>query len=108
MRERRDLYLDDHFHALADADTGLSFVPILSHEPASGRHRAGDPGECVAADMTSLAGFKAYLAGPPAMIEAAVHRLLDLGLAPHDIHADPFYSEAEQAARLAAKAKGAR
>ena len=106
VRQRHDLYLDKHFHALAEADTGLSFVPILSHEPADDRCRRGDPAACVASDHSDLSGFKAYLAGPPAMIEAAVRRLLDMGLSPDDIHADPFYSDAEQARRLAVKAQG--
>ena len=103
VRERKDLYLDKHFHALADADTGLRFCPVLSHESSSGRHRCGDCCEIVAADHGSLAGFKAYLAGPPAMIEAAIARLLDLGLPEADIHADPFYGDAEQVQRLATR-----
>lgn len=48
--------------------------------------------------------MKAYLAGPPVMVEAATALLLARGLRRVDIHADAFYTEAETAA-LAATAE---
>ena len=43
-------------------------------------------------------GFKAYLAGPPPMVEAATKLLIEHGIRREDIHADAFYTEAEKAA----------
>ena len=45
----------------------------------------------------SLAGFHAYLAGPPAMVDAASELLREKGVGARDIHADAFYSAARPA-----------
>jgi CDP-4-dehydro-6-deoxyglucose reductase/ferredoxin-NAD(P)+ reductase (naphthalene dioxygenase ferredoxin-specific) len=50
--------------------------------------------EAVQADLRDLAGHKAYLAGPPPMVESASAMLLAAGLAQRDIHADAFYNQA--------------
>jgi naphthalene 1,2-dioxygenase ferredoxin reductase component len=52
----------------------------------------------VLSDFTALDGVKAYLAGPPVMVETAVAALTDLGVRRQDCHADAFYTEAEKAA----------
>ena len=49
------------------------------------------------------AGFKAYLAGPPAMVDATVEALAAHGLPRADIHADPFVTDAEKRARQRAR-----
>ena len=99
VREERDLYLLDHFEGLSRAHPNLSFVPVLSEPSGPTSHRSGLVGAVVAADLASVSGFKAYLAGPPAMIEAAVAMLEERRLAADDIHADPFYSEDEMVRR---------
>jgi CDP-4-dehydro-6-deoxyglucose reductase/ferredoxin-NAD(P)+ reductase (naphthalene dioxygenase ferredoxin-specific) len=53
----------------------------------------------VLAYISSVVGCKAYLAGPPPMVEAAVAQLRGRGLPAADIHADPFYSEEENRRR---------
>jgi ferredoxin-NAD(P)+ reductase (naphthalene dioxygenase ferredoxin-specific) len=59
--------------------------------------------EAVATDLADLDGAKAYLAGPPVMVEAATTLLADArGMCRQDIHADAFYTEAEKAALSAA------
>jgi CDP-4-dehydro-6-deoxyglucose reductase/ferredoxin-NAD(P)+ reductase (naphthalene dioxygenase ferredoxin-specific) len=56
----------------------------------------------IAADLADLDGAKAYLAGPPPMVEAATALLAETrGMRRQDIHADAFYSEAEKAALTA-------
>jgi CDP-4-dehydro-6-deoxyglucose reductase/ferredoxin-NAD(P)+ reductase (naphthalene dioxygenase ferredoxin-specific) len=94
-RDERDLYLVEHFAALARLHPRLAFVPVLSEPSRPTRRRTGLVGEVAAGDITSLAGFKAYLAGPPEMVEAARRLLLARGLAGRDIHADPFVAAAE-------------
>lgn len=97
--DERDVYLTDHFAALAARHDNFRFVPVLSAPRASTQRRTGLVHEAVAADIEALDGAKAYLAGPPAMVEAAMALLIGrLGLPPGDVHADAFYTEADKAA----------
>ena len=52
--------------------------------------------EAIDADHGSFDGCKAYLAGPPAMVEAATAMLSARGMRREDIHADAFYTEADK------------
>jgi CDP-4-dehydro-6-deoxyglucose reductase/ferredoxin-NAD(P)+ reductase (naphthalene dioxygenase ferredoxin-specific) len=98
VREERDLYLEDHFLALAARHANLRFTPVLSAAPAGHTaRRTGFVHEAAAADHEDLDGCKAYLAGPPPMVEAATAMLLERGMRREDIHADAFYTEAEKA-----------
>jgi CDP-4-dehydro-6-deoxyglucose reductase/ferredoxin-NAD(P)+ reductase (naphthalene dioxygenase ferredoxin-specific) len=54
--------------------------------------------DAVAADFADFDGMKAYLAGPPVMVEAAAHMLEASGMRRSDIHADAFYTESEKVA----------
>ncbi|MFI4988084.1 MAG: oxidoreductase, partial [Alphaproteobacteria bacterium] len=98
VRDERDLYLEEHFAALAQHHANLSFVPVLSEPRGRTARRRGFVHEAASADHESLAGWKAYLAGPPAMVEAATVLLGARGVRREDIHADAFYTEAEKAA----------
>jgi NAD(P)H-flavin reductase len=53
--------------------------------------------DAVAEDRLDLDGAKAYIAGPPPMVEAAVELLAGLGMRRRDCHADAFHTEAEKA-----------
>lgn len=102
-RDERDLYLVEHFESLAAAHGNFRFVPVLSEPRRATRRRTGFVHEAVAADFAALDGAKAYVAGPPAMVERATALLVDrLGLPRADLHADAFYSEADKAARAVA------
>ena len=100
VRAERDLYLEDHFNALCKTHSNLKFVPVLSEpEKRDGAtdRRTGFVHDAVAADFDDLDGCKAYLAGPPPMVEAATAMLLARGARREDIHADAFYTEADKA-----------
>lgn len=97
VRDERDLYLESHFVALGKTHANLRFVPVLSEPSGSTRRRTGFLHEAVAGDFGELDGFKAYLAGPPLMVEAATRLLLVRSMRKQDIHADAFYTEAEKA-----------
>ena len=56
----------------------------------------------VRADFDSLTGFHAYLAGPPAMVDAASEILREKGVGARDMHADAFYSAAPATPKAAA------
>jgi ferredoxin-NAD(P)+ reductase (naphthalene dioxygenase ferredoxin-specific) len=51
-------------------------------------------------DIPSFEGFKAYIAGPPPMVEALQRQLEAKGMPRRDIHADAFYGEGEDAFNL--------
>ena len=98
VRAERDLYLEDHFRALATRHDNLRFIPVLSEPEAETKRRRGFVHEAAISDLADLDGTKAYLAGPPVMVEAATRLLLERGVRREDIHADAFYTEAEKAA----------
>ena len=92
----RDLYLHDHFARLAETHKNLHFIPVLS-EGDSEERRQGLVHEAVAQDFDEFDGCKAYLAGPPVMVEAATKLFEQRGMRRIDIHADAFYTAAEMA-----------
>lgn len=98
VRDERDLYFEDHFKKLAARHRNLTFIPVLSEPSQPTTRRTGFLADAVRRDFSSLDGAKAYLAGPPIMVETAVAALEALGLRRQDCHADAFYSEAEKAA----------
>ena len=96
VRSERDLYLQDHFARLAERHPTLHFNPVLS-ESDNAAFRLGLVHEAVAADFDEFDGCKAYLAGPPVMVEAATRLFEQRGMRRSDIHADAFYTTAEMA-----------
>ncbi len=96
VRAERDLYLHDDFAELAGSHKNLHFIPVLSEGDGLAR-RCGLVHEAVAADFDEVDGCKAYLAGPPVMVEAATRLLEQRGMRRIDIHADAFYTAAEMA-----------
>jgi CDP-4-dehydro-6-deoxyglucose reductase/ferredoxin-NAD(P)+ reductase (naphthalene dioxygenase ferredoxin-specific) len=99
VRGERDLYLLGHFDGIARAHDNFRFVPVVAEPDETSRWRTGFVGDAVIADIAELTGRKAYLAGPPAMVEATIAVLRSHGLAADDIHADPFYSDEENRRR---------
>jgi naphthalene 1,2-dioxygenase ferredoxin reductase component len=96
VRTERDLYLHDHFAELAKQHPTLHFIPVLSEGDGLTR-RCGLVHEAVAADWDEFDGCKAYLAGPPVMVEAATKLFEQRDMRRLDIHADAFYTAAEMA-----------
>ncbi len=96
-RAERDLYLVDHFEGLTARHPNLSFIPVLSEAAGPTARRTGFLAAAVAEDFADLDGFKAYLAGPPIMVETCAVALKQRGLARQHCHADAFYTEAEKA-----------
>ncbi|MBM3613662.1 MAG: 2Fe-2S iron-sulfur cluster binding domain-containing protein [Alphaproteobacteria bacterium] len=101
-RAERDLYLLDHFAALAARHPNLAVIPVLSAPDGPTARRTGFLADALAADLGALDGWKAYLAGPPLMVESCVDALARLGMARGDCHADAFYTEAEKQALMRA------
>ena len=98
-RTVEELYLPHHFLDLGERYPNFRYIPVLSDPGEEVGLRSGLVSDAVAEDFPNFDAFKAYLAGPPAMVEATLDMLAARGLDPADIHADPFYTEAEKAAR---------
>lgn len=94
-----ELYLPHHFLDLAERYPNFRYIPVLSEPGEETGLRSGLVSDSVADDFPDFDSFKAYLAGPPVMVEATLEMLGARGLDPADVHADPFYSEAEKTAR---------
>lgn len=90
-RAERDLYLVEHFRGLAARHGQVAYHAALSQEAAA-NCRSGLVSEAIAADQLLLAGAKAYVAGPPAMVDAVQAVLVAQGVALGDIHADSFFT----------------
>ena len=95
-RSERDLYLEDYFKELVERHPNLNYVVVLSEPNGATDRRTGFLADAVAADFTDLDGFKAYLAGPPVMVESCTQALRARDLNRRDCHADAFYTEAEK------------
>jgi CDP-4-dehydro-6-deoxyglucose reductase/ferredoxin-NAD(P)+ reductase (naphthalene dioxygenase ferredoxin-specific) len=95
VRAERDVYGEAELREWQARHSNLRVHVVLSEPPSSALpdgHRRGMVTDAVAADFADLAGFHAYLAGPPAMVDAASEMLRGRGVAARDMHADAFYS----------------
>lgn len=90
-RMERDLYFVRHFETLARRHANLNFVPVLSEAQAT-PYRTGHVTQAVRTDLADLKSWKAYVAGPPAMVEAAMALASERGLNVQDMHADVFFT----------------
>ncbi|MGI6853874.1 2Fe-2S iron-sulfur cluster-binding protein [Mesorhizobium sp. 1B3] len=94
-RGERDLYLVEHFQALAQRNANLTFSVVLS-EARAAEYRHGFVTQAVAEDLVDLDGWKAYVAGPPPMVDAAMEVAFARGLRSGDMHADVFFTSEGQ------------
>ncbi|MBL8470488.1 MAG: 2Fe-2S iron-sulfur cluster binding domain-containing protein [Rhodocyclaceae bacterium] len=103
QRTRAELYYHDKFRALAEAHPNFTYVPALSDEPA-GSDWDGARGfvhEAAKAHFNNdFRGRKAYLCGPPAMIDACITTLMQGRLFERDIYMEKFYSAADASQQL--------
>jgi len=102
-RTRDDLYEDAWLAHLAAEQPRFSYVPVLSEEGEGQGYAGGLVHEAVAARIPSLAGWDIYCAGPPAMVEAACHKLPALGADPAQIYFDSFEYAPDTLARVGAE-----
>ncbi|MDI1267847.1 MAG: 2Fe-2S iron-sulfur cluster-binding protein [Polaromonas sp.] len=98
-RGDRDLYLVDHFEGLAQRHPNLSFTTVLSDAPLGSVWRTGFVTDAVTKDLQDFDGWKAYVAGPPPMVKAAMQISTARGLRSEDLHADVFFTPEEPPAR---------
>ncbi|MBR0565371.1 2Fe-2S iron-sulfur cluster binding domain-containing protein [Azoarcus sp. L1K30] len=98
QRSRAELYYHDDFLALAERYPNFTYVPALSDE-AEGSDWAGFRGYVHDAARAhfdgDFRGHKAYLCGPPLMIDACITTLMQGRLFENDIYTEKFFSAAD-------------
>jgi len=98
QRSRSELYYHDEFLALEQAHANFRYLPVLSDEP-EGSDWDGARGfaheAAIAAFDNDFRGCKAYLCGPPLMIEACISALMQGRLFERDIYTEKFLSAAD-------------
>ncbi len=95
QRTVQELYYDDEFKALAAAHPHFTYVPALS-EGSGGNAAQGFVHDVAKAHFKGdFSGHKAYLCGPPAMIEACIAALMQGRLYERDIYTEKFLSAAD-------------
>ena len=107
-RTEADLYHQQMLHDWVAANPCLRFQTVLSQAktpnsadsatiPRDPAPRHGHMHQALAVDIAAgqiqLAGLKAYIAGPPAMVDAVSALLTQAGMASRDLHADAFYNQ---------------
>ena len=104
VRDECDIYHQVGLAALAERYPNFTFVTVLSEPTGPTRRRTGFLHEALRQDLEAgavelPADGRAYLAGPPPMVEAATSFLETAGMSRASIHADAFYTEAEKSER---------
>ncbi|MCC8394634.1 2Fe-2S iron-sulfur cluster-binding protein [Paraburkholderia sp. MMS20-SJTR3] len=103
-RDRAELYYHDEFVELEKRHGNFTYVPALSNE-AEGSTWDGFRGfvhDAAKAHFNGdFRGHKAYLCGPPVMIEASIRALMQGQLFERDIYTEKFLSNADGADALA-------
>lgn len=98
QRSRAELYYDAQFRALAEQYPNFHYIAALSEEPA-GTDWDGFRGYVHDAAQAhwsgNFSGQKAYLCGPPPMIEACIGTLMQGRLYERDIYTERFLSAAD-------------
>ncbi|WP_079436245.1 FAD-binding oxidoreductase [Zoogloea sp. LCSB751] len=90
-RQESDLYLRDHFDALARRHAHFRFVPVLAEPTDSWHGQRGFVQDSIVGERPPLADATVYACGSPLMVASARAQLVDtLGLAPDRFLADAF------------------
>jgi phenol/toluene 2-monooxygenase (NADH) P5/A5 len=97
-RHRAELYYHDDFLALTQQHPLFSYVPALSDEPPDSDWTGfrGFVHDAAKAHFNNdFRGYKAYLCGPPLMIESCITTLMQGRLFERDIYTEKFLSAAD-------------
>lgn len=105
-RTRDELYFEAFFEDLAERHPNFRYLPALSSEPEDSGwagprgfvHEVLKAHYTDAAGATDFRGHKAYLCGPPPMVEACIKTLMQGRLFERDIYTEQFLSAADASA----------
>lgn len=91
VRSERDIYGLEWLSALQQQLPQLTVHVVVASGPAPSGCRAGLVTDAIESDWHRLEGFRAYLCGAPAMVDAASLLVKNKGVLPEHVHADAFY-----------------
>lgn len=95
QRSLAELYYDQEFKDLAAKHSNFTYVPALSEEQAPNIAKGFVHDAAKAHFKDDFSGHKAYLCGPPVMIEACLAALMQGRLYERDIYTEKFLSAAD-------------
>jgi len=91
VRSDRDLYDADRLLDLAAKHPNIRVNIVVATGPTESWQKSGLVTDAIEQDLPSLSGWRAYLCGAPAMVEALSLLVSRMGIAPEHVHADAFY-----------------
>jgi CDP-4-dehydro-6-deoxyglucose reductase/ferredoxin-NAD(P)+ reductase (naphthalene dioxygenase ferredoxin-specific) len=91
-QSEKELYFVEQFEKIEKINKNFNFFPVVIEESKNQTIRKGFVTEAVVQDIKNFDGYKAYLAGPPKMVEVAEDLLMSKGIRKVDIHSDAFYT----------------
>jgi CDP-4-dehydro-6-deoxyglucose reductase/ferredoxin-NAD(P)+ reductase (naphthalene dioxygenase ferredoxin-specific) len=99
VRSERDVYFEQELAGLQRRFASFHPHIVLSEPGAQSTttvlpRRVGLVTDAIAADFSTLTGFKVYFAGPPPMVDAASALVRERGVQSRDVHADAFFPAA--------------
>ena len=91
VRSAQDVYDADRLQALADAHPNVKVHIVVATGAVVAGQRSGLVTDAIEKDLGRLTGWRAYLCGAPAMVDALNLLVTRLGVEPGHVHADAFY-----------------
>lgn len=96
QRNLAELYYDAEFKALAEQYPNFTYVPALSEDASGFEGHKGFVHEAAKEHFNGdFSGHKAYMCGPPVMIEACLATLMQGRLYERDMYAEKFITAAD-------------
>lgn len=95
VRDEADIYRAEIFDKLARDNDNFRYIPVLSEPSKNYDRRTGTLSDVLDQDFKKDENFMAYLAGPPPMVRTCTEILHRIGVNGMNIHADPFFTEAD-------------
>ena len=97
VRDESDIFRAQLFEQLEQKHANFSYKPVLSEPSKVTNFSTGMLFEVLPGDLGETSDLKAYLAGPPPMVRSCAEVLKEKGVTDSNIHADPFFTTADQA-----------
>lgn len=96
-RTANELYDNAFLTELSRRHPSLRYIPAVSDEAVDPQasYVSGRVDEVVTRQFERLKGYKAYVAGPPPMVDACVAALYERRLFARDIYREDFFTQAE-------------
>jgi naphthalene 1,2-dioxygenase ferredoxin reductase component len=91
VRSAEDVYDAERLQALAAAHPNVVVHIVVATGAAGAGQRSGLVTDAIEKDLGKLAGWRAYLCGAPAMVDALNLLVKRLGVESGHVHADAFY-----------------